>query len=213
MPATGKGQLLAATDLDPGDFSDPGAAQVVNDWYWGGGPPPVTQIPYSWLVQPLKLRPDKPINIVDVSTASGVTVRSQSDAAVQEYGESPVTVQIATAVDADAANLGGHIVGSYAQPRMRCPQLTFDLLARTDMEIWTLLGRSYGDRIQITGTPPNWPAAATHLVIEGIQHTVGLDTRQVVWNTSPVIGSAPGVAGPWFRTDVSRTDGTDKLAF
>jgi hypothetical protein len=59
-----------------------------------------------------------------------------------------------------------------------------------------------------------WPDGVTELVIEGIAHSVAVDTRWVVWNTAPVIGATPGEAGPWFRADESRTDtGSDLLAF
>ena len=45
-------------------------------------------------------------------------------------------------------------------------------------------------------------------------HRIGGDTRYAVWNTAPVIGATAGVAGPWLRADVSRSDiGADVLPF
>lgn len=65
-----------------------------------------------------------------------------------------------------------------------------------------------------TPNATGWPDGVTELVIEGIAHSIDGDVRNVVWNTAPVIGATPGVAGPWFRADQSRTDtGSDLLAF
>lgn len=75
----------------------------------------------------------------------------------------------------------------------------------------------YADEITLTGpdgSRPVWPDGVTELVIEGIEHTIGSDdARWVRWKTAPVIGSTPGVAGPWFRLGESMTDGTDLLPF
>jgi len=75
----------------------------------------------------------------------------------------------------------------------------------------------YIDEPSVTGpdgTRNPWPDGVTELVIEGIAHSAAGDTRTVTWNTAPVIGASPGVAGPWFRADESRTDtGSDLLAF
>ncbi len=73
----------------------------------------------------------------------------------------------------------------------------------------------YADEVTFTGVDrAGWPDGVTHLVIEGIAHSVAADTRFVVWNTAPVIGAEPGEAGPWFRADESTADtGSDLLAF
>lgn len=222
MPSSGKGrflgagkirlgQLLLRPDLIAGDQASP----VAFDWMLGNTPPHVTCIPYNWLVQPLRFRPDKPINVADVSNASGATARTVNTTSTAEYGEFPAPsgLQLDTQTPPDLANLGAHLVGFYANPRMRCPALTFDLLQHTDTERWLILAREVGDRIRLTGTPATWPDGATSLLIEGVEHTVGIDQRQVVWNTSPIVGSAAGTPGPWFRADASATDGTDILAF
>jgi len=101
----------------------------------------------------------------------------------------------------------------YTNVRQRMPQLTLNLVPRTDVECWRILAREIGDRISITGAPASWPDGVTELVIEGITHRIGQDVRFVVWNTAPVIGTAAGAVGPWFRLDASRTDGTDVVPF
>jgi len=188
--------------------------EALNDYWWGGGPPAVTQIPYSWLTQNLGFRRDKPYNVADVTRTSGFTARSLASLANrQRYREQTFTATLDTAVDADAPALATHVVTYRSTPRDRCPQITIDLLQRDDLDRWTVLGREVGDRIQITGAPATWPEGTTSLVIEGIQHTIGIDARVVVWNTVPVSGAAAGVPGPWFYADDSVTGGTDKAPF
>jgi hypothetical protein len=208
------GYDIGAEDLIDRPDTDTRSAAALNDYAWGGGPPAVTQIPYSWLSQPLRFRPDTPINVAAVTQANGTPAVSTNAVSVAAYGEftsSPIT--LSTICDADPANLAAHLTGNYADPRQRCPQVTLNLLERTALEMWLILGRFEGDRIQITGAPADWPVGTTSLLIEGIQHTGGVDDRVVVWNTSPVIGSTPGIPGPWFRTDSSRLDGADRLPF
>lgn len=205
------GQLLPRPDLIAGDQTSP----VAFDWMFGNTPPHVTCIPYSWLVQPLRFRPDAPINVVDVSRTGADMARSRAVASALEYGENAVTpIELHTDNVFDPRNLGDHITGNYAEPRMRCPALTFDLLQHTDTERWLILGREVGDRIRLTGTPATWPENAVSLLIEGVQHPAcGIDARIVAWNTSPIVGVAAATPGPWFRADVSLADGPDKLAF
>lgn len=377
MAATGLGLAVWAGD----DFSvddlvdrpdtDTRSASALNDYLWGGGPAAPTQIPYAWLSQPLRFRPDAPINVADVGLTGGATSRSVNTASATEYGEFPSSLTILSSLCAsDAGNLGAHLTGNYGNPRMRCPQLTLDLLRRTDVERWLILGRREGNRIQVTGTPGQrvvlnansdfevdlsgwsgqngysiarssawarqgtfsmlitppggvsddgavcaatpiqagkvtiaawlmspggwsnvrldvdwydsagtlipgeftgpvaltagvpafytrdvfppsqaarfprlrvimggtptsadvlhvdlctitgvpagqapWPEGTTNLIIEGIRHLIASNVRQVVWNTSPVVGSTAGTPGPWFRADSSFVDGTHKVPF
>lgn len=75
----------------------------------------------------------------------------------------------------------------------------------------------YADEVTLTGpdgSRPVWPAGVTELVIEGIEHTYDSDGgRLVAWKTAPVIGTAAGTAGPWFRLGESKTGGTDLMPF
>lgn len=222
MPGSGLGlRLNAGYDLGPEDLidrpdTDTRSAAALNDYLWGGGPPAPTQIPYTWLKSPVRFRPDRIINSAAVSQTAGAPARITNETSVDTYGESaapPIT--LSTICDADANNLATHLTAGYADPRMRCPQLTINLLMPrlTTADLWTLLGVTIGDRIEITGAPATWPEGSTSLVIEGIQHSIGIEERLVTWNTSSVIGVVPGTPGPWFRADTSRLDGTDKTPF
>lgn len=220
MPGRGLGDAafggydIGEEDLLDRPDTDTHSSASVNDYFWGGGPPPVTQIPYAWLSPAVRFRPDPPINVADVTQISGTSAHSVNRVSVATYGEyAPSPVQLATLCDADPSNLAVYTTGNYANPRTRCPQLTLNLLSRTDVECWLILGREIGNRIQITDAPSTWPEGTTSLVIEGIQHAIAVDMRLVTWDTSPIVGASPGVPGPWFRADSSRVDGTDKIPF
>lgn len=194
-----------------------GGPQVaMNDYFWGGYPPAVTEIPYDWLTPPARWRPDQPRNVATVTRTGGSSARAQDTASVDAVQERPFAATVDSQVTGDPRNYADWIVAYYTDMRQRMPTLTLNLVPRTDVECWRVLGRSIGDRIRITGTPVGvtaWPDGTTELVIEGVEHRIGGDTRFVVWNTAPVIGSAAGVAGPWFRLDESFTDGADVLPF
>lgn len=201
---------------------------VATDWFFGGFPPPVTEIPYAWITGPGRFRADLLFNLALVTRGTGATARARDNASAAEYGESEFTATLSTSTAQDPPNLAAHMVGNYAPqpsgvPRQRCPQLTINLLQVYDLAgptgVWRVLGRRIGDRISISGTPTTpataWPQGTTAQVIEGIKHAIAVDTRTVTWSMAPVIGTTPGTPGPWFRADVSTAGpaATDKLPF
>lgn len=222
MPTTGYARWLGGLDeVQPEDCvarpdvpNSPTAA-VVDRWLFGGYAPAPVPIPYTWLAQPLRFRPDPPINVADVTSAAAATVpaRSVGTTSRAEYGEASTAVTSYSALPPDPQALAGYLTGSYADPRVRCPNITLDLLQRTDVERWLILAAGIGTRITITGAPATWPEGTTSLIVEGVAHTVGIDDRTVVWNTAPVVGSTAGIPGPWFRTDASAIGATDKLPY
>lgn len=147
-------EIFERADIPGGTTSD----NVVTDLLWGqGGPPPVTQIPYTWITG-LSFRSDLLRNVATIARTGGSTTQRSDAASVGEFGEIEFSAELDTAVDADPANLAAHVLTYLATqpgavPRMRAPTLVLDLLPRTDVERWLILGRTIGDRIQITGTP------------------------------------------------------------
>lgn len=204
---------------NPSVFTSDQSTLVVADWFFQPGPPPVVKIPYGWLSAqpPLRYRPDKPFTTATVSIDGGDQVQQQNTASLAEYGDSPFTATLHSALPEDAPSLAEHMLAFYAtqpgeHPRARMPSLTLNLISRTVAEMMTILGVKQGQRIEITDPPASWPVGMAHQIVEGIANFRS-DTALVVWNTSPVIGSAPGVAGPWFRTDVSRADGDHVMPY
>jgi len=204
--------LLSLPDM-AGQYRD--AYTVANDLYFGNLPPPAVQIPYSWISPPARFRPDQPINTVTIGQGAAGSAYATDSASVAEHGAwtPPGNTSLQTGCDADPQNLAEWLVAYYANPRMRMPALTLNLLQRTNSECHRILSCDIGDHIRITGAPVRWPRGTPHLVVEGKQHTISAENRTVTWNTSPVIGVEPGTAGPWARADQSQITGTDAWAF
>lgn len=208
----GGSTLLDRAGLFPAD----NAAPILNDWTWQPGPPAPVKIPYAWLAgfQPLRVRPDKPLTSAAVAIDGGATATATDAASLAAYGDNEFSATLHSATPGDAPTLADWIVAYYATdpdavPRARFPQLLIRLTGRTQPEMHRILGVGIGTRITITDAPATWPEGATEQVVEGIRHALG-EARDVEWTTAPVVGSAPGVAGPWFRRDVLTT-GTDIL--
>lgn len=207
--------LYALPDM-PGQ--DRTGTAVANAWYFPGAPPEAVQIPYSWLSPPIAHRPDRPFTTASVGRTNGSTARAFNAAARAEYGELDFSAELDSATDADPAALADYILQYYATqpgkvPRQRASTMRLRLNARTPSECAVILGVTEGRRITITGTPARWPEGATEQVVEGIHHIITAEPRDVEWVTAPVIGTAPGAPGPWFRVDSSFADGTDAIPF
>ena len=180
----------------------------------GGLAPPPTQIPLLWLSQPLPHRMDPPYNNAEVTQANGGAVGRKRDAAsIAEYGDQPFVETLHTATALDATALAIFAVTRRGDPRVRSPQLTVNLLYRTDAEKQLLLSVRRNRRIQITGVPPEFPEGADSLVVTGITHQIGVAVRLIHFATRAVIGTTPGVPGPWFRVGSSALGGTDLIPF
>jgi hypothetical protein len=222
-PSAGKARALLAggdeiTDDDllpvPGQTATT-ASTVVNDYWWPSGLPATpSQVPLCWFTRPLGMRLERPYNHAEVSQSGGAFARADNKTSIAfAKGVYPFSATLATAVDADPANLAHWIVTYYGDPRMRSPGLRLDLLYRTDDEKRFLLRLGIGTRIRITGVPTAWPAGADQLVIVGIGHELTLSRRILRWTTQPVIGTTPGAAGPWFRWGVSKRSSADTRPF
>lgn len=227
MRSTGQGQRLKskppafpgdrfAASLRPrADVPNGAAATVLNDYWWGSGtitPPAPIKIPICWLSQPVKLRLERPINAATISVPGGTTGRYKDDASIAAVrSRYPYTATLTTVTPSDATNLAHWVVTYGVEQRTRSPQLIIDLLYRTDAEKIRLLRITLGRRIEITDVPDNFPEGAAHLLVIGITHEIGLRTRRMLLTTTAIIGSDPGVAGPWTRLGHSRLDGSDSL--
>lgn len=180
----------------------------------GGLAPPPTEIPLLWLSQPLPHRMDPPYNNAEVTQASGGAVgRRRDTASIAEFGDQPFTATLSTATAADAVALASYVINRRGDARVRSPRLTVNLLYRTDAERQLLLNVRRNRRIRITGVPPEFPEGADSLVVTGITHDIGVTTRLIHFATRAVIGTEPGVPGPWFRLGSSALGGTDIVPF
>lgn len=203
----------------PGIYPADNAAPILADWNVQPGPPAPVEIPYAWLAgfQPLRVRPDKPLTTASVGVSGSITATAEDADSVAAFGDNAYTATLNTATEDDAQSLATWVVDYYATdpddvPRARFPALLVRLTGRTQPEMHRVLSVGIGTRIRITGAPATWPEGATEQVVEGIRHELS-EARDVGWTTAPVVGSSPGVAGPWFRYDVSAWNGADVIPF
>jgi hypothetical protein len=224
MPGSGSDwRLGVGSELDTEDFlAGPfvpdqalASAAVAIDLFWGVAPPAVVTVDYTWLVQPLRMRPDPPTNDQAATTTNGVYARAIAAASVTAYGTyAGQQIQLDTINDGDAGAYASYTTTFYAAPRQRIPQITFDLLQLTDLQRQTILAVQLGQRITVANVPSTWPAGCNSMIVEGIAHVIGTDDRLVSWNTSPVIGASADTVGPWFRLGASfLNSGTDLVPF
>lgn len=182
----------------------------------GGLASPPVNIPLLWLSQPLSHRLDQVYNETGVTQSGadiGAESRGRNLASIAEIGSSPFTASLATATAADPAALSSWTLNYRGDFRVRSPQLTVNFLYRTDAERQLLLSVQRNRRIRITGVPPEYPEGADSLVVTGISHTIGVATRLIHFTTRSVIGTTPGVPGPWFRVGSSAVGGSDIVPF
>jgi len=171
------------------------------------------EIPICWLSTPVMLRLEQPFTTAAITQTGGGTYRNASVANRAEYGDFRFAAELTTPTSLDPANLALWTVTYRSVPRMRAPQLAINLLYRTDAEKAALLRIARWTRIKITGVPAEFPEGASSLVVAGTKHQISLKSRMFFITTAPVIGSTPGVPGPWFRYGASTWGGTDVIPF
>lgn len=196
-----------APGFSPPDWPRLGRRVVASPAVGGLAPAP-TEIPLLWLSQPLALRMEPPYNEATVNS-----VYAADQDSIDEFGANPFDATLSSAIGDDAGNLATFTVHQRADPRMRVTRLTVDLLYRTDTERRLLLEIRRNRRVRITGVPPEFPEGADSLIVVGITHEVGTAVRRIHYTTQAVIGTVPGVPGPWFRLGSSALGGTDLVPF
>jgi hypothetical protein len=205
------GDLFRLPDHTGGTSS----AQIAADWYFAGrGAPAPIEIPYLWL-SGLSWRSELPYTTAEISGPTSSASR-YDQASRQRWGDRTLRVTLETACDADPTAITTWVMSYLANPgdapRQRMV-VRLRLGSRTTVEQWRILGVGEWQRITVTGAPSTWPSGATEQIIEGRRHMIDDHEHTVEWITSPVVGSTPGVAGPWFRVGVSAVDGSDAVPF
>jgi hypothetical protein len=158
------------------------------------------EIPICWFTGKVNLKLDQPFTTAAVSTDAGTyPYRNAHVANRDEYGDFPFTATLATGVLTDASNLAHWTITYRSTPRMRGPALWINLLMRSDAEKLALLRLARWSRFVITGVPAEFPEGASSLILAGMTHHIGVASRLIRITTASVIGSTPGVPGPWFR--------------
>lgn len=128
------------------------------------------------------------VNDVTVSNpTTEQTARATNTASSDEYG---VATGSATSVANSYDPLqqkASWTVASYAEPRMRVPSLTVDVLAHVGLtpSAETLLGITVGDIIAVTNAPTQADSTSTSYFVEGYTETIGPESWFITFNLSP----------------------------
>ncbi len=179
----------------------------------GLAPVPV-EIPICWLSQPVRLRLERPFTTAAVARyGRGTAYAYASDADRAASGDQEFGATLDCACSADPSALATWTVTYRAQQLTRSPELVINLMHRSDAERALILSLQRNQRIKLIGVPPEFPVGADTPVISGITDNVGLSTRLVRLTTRAVVGTSPGVAGPWFRAGSSLVGGPHIVPF
>lgn len=177
--------------------------------------PVAATIDLSWLSGQWQQRIQQPINVVTVTAGDGTQVTTRNAASALEYGEYAPSagVVLGSAVTEDADNYGAWLTTNYADPRVRAPAMQIDLIAKTNTIRHTVLGREISDRIAMSGLPANAPEGIGAQFIEGVTHHINTRRRTVTFNTSPLVGTTPGVSPTWPVVDTALVGASTLIPF
>lgn len=145
-------------------------------------------------------------NDTTASAENGVGFRYEDGASLAEYGLYPATISglFRQAVDAQSAAQGR--VSAGASPRLRVPNLGFNLLCSPPSLVASLLLLGIGDRVAVTDMPAQSPAAKLDLFVEGWTETLSDREWKMVLNTSPADRSDYWIVGDATRGVVGSTN-------
>lgn len=128
------------------------------------------------------------LNDVEVSNpTTEEKARSTSTASSDEYGiATGSATSVANTYDA-LQQKAAWMVASYAEPRIRVPSLSVDVLAHQGLtpSAQTLLGLTVGDLLAVTNAPTQADTTNTSYFIEGYAETIGPQSYGISFNLSP----------------------------
>jgi len=123
---------------------------------------------------------------VDIPSMGG-SIRSVDTASSDEYGiATGSSTSFADSYDAWVQK-AAWMLASYAEPRMRCPSLTVDVLAHVGLtpSAETLLGVTVGDVLALTNAPSQSDTTSPTYFVEGLTETIGPESWFITFNLSP----------------------------
>jgi hypothetical protein len=207
-------ELRVAADADSGLIFTSGDGKIVfHSRQRRYNPAVAATVDLSWLTSPWQQRVQPPVNAARITGGNTATAVTRNNASADEYGEYEAQGTIETATDADARNLALWYTSQFAAPAMRAPMMTFDLTAKTNTVRHTILAREISDRFNVSGLPANAPEGLNSQFVEGITHRISTLRRVVEWNTSPMVGSLPGVPATWAQVGSSVVGSSTVIAY
>lgn len=127
-------------------------------------------------------------NDVTASSADGTSARVTDQASIDEYGVARTSVDIAGVTQDDVFQAASWRIYLYAQPAVRIPEVSTDLLAHSLATQALIMGCEIGDRITLSNLPAQAPAPSITFFIEGWTEVIGPESYFFTFNVSPTRG-------------------------
>lgn len=133
-------------------------------------------------------------NRVAITRKGGTTQTVDNATSQDEYGiRSLERIDMLFDSDPDAAELATFLVNQFAQPKTIFESLTVNLARLTTSQAVQVCRLDIGDATQVTFTPPGGGTAIQkYALIEGIEHSVTVDSHRVTFSLSS-LDAAPFV--------------------
>jgi hypothetical protein len=132
-------------------------------------------------------------NDVTATQPNGITVRVVNQSSVDSYGVYRDSVEVLTTSDLEVASFAELLTTTYAEPLVRVPNASVNLIVQPSATVTSLLALELGDLVTFTNLPAQAPASTMTFFIEGIQESFGMapgETWVMTFNLSP--GDIPG---------------------
>lgn len=124
-------------------------------------------------------------NDVTVSLADGTaSVRYADQASIDAYGPAGGSVELASSSTTAPYERATWLVNTYADPKMRVPSLTVDLLTLDAARQALLLSADVGTRFTVSGQPVQMASSTGDYFIEGWTETIGPESYSFTLNVS-----------------------------
>ena len=134
------------------------------------------------------------LNQSTVTRNGGGTVTFTDTASVALNGITSESVTSYATTDADALNLAQQRVRAQSVPAFRLPQVCVDLMTAATNLYGSLPSVQIGSRLRIVNMPPGIVAGTqVDVLVEGWTETIGIDTYEVKFDTSPADSPARAV--------------------
>lgn len=128
------------------------------------------------------------VNDVTVENpTTGETARATDATSSDEYGiATGSATSVAWSYD-PLAEKATWLINSYAEPRIRVPSLTVDVLAHQGLtpSAQTLLGLTVGDLLAVTNAPTQSDTTDPEYFVEGYTESIGPESYEITFNLSP----------------------------
>lgn len=135
-------------------------------------------------------RLDRSALVNDVTVSNPTTdesARAVDGTSSAEYGIATTSASSVAESYAPLQEKAGWLLALYAEPRMRCPSLTVDVLAHQGLtpSAQTLLGVTVGDLLAVTNAPTQSDTTTPTYFVEGYTETIGPERYEITYNLSP----------------------------